>query len=113
MVRPTRQSITEKRKQDAERQARRRARLRAEGVPQTHEMERVMLEAFSYSWHKLEIELGRQQMPAEVVDLRKEMIFFALKLLTERHGYGRTKALFAVHRAIRPRPGHMRGVNRQ
>lgn len=96
------QSITEKRKKDRERQARRRAKLKAVNAPQTHDIERAVTEALGFQIKKWMMELGRDEAQTIIAPL----INVIETILVDRLQFDRVESRKAVKRLLRPRPGH-------
>lgn len=97
------QSITEKRKKDRERQARRRAQLKQANAPQTHDVERAVTEAVGFQFKKWTMEASREDAEAFIIPLTVtiEMI------LVDRLEFDRDETRKAIKRLLRHRPGHL------
>lgn len=97
------QSITEKRKKDRERQARRRAKLKEANAPQTHDIERAITEALGFQMKKWTMEMSREDAEALVAPL----IVTIEMILVDRLEFDRTETRKAMKRLLRHRPGHL------
>lgn len=97
------QSITEKRKKDRERQARRRTKLREANAPQTHDVERAITEALGFQMKKWTMEMSREDAEALVTPL----IVTIEMILVDRLEFDRTETRKVMKRVLQPRPGHV------
>lgn len=96
------QSITEKRKKDRERQARRRAKLKEANAPQTHDIERAVTEALGFQFKKWMMEMSREEVEVLIAPLIQTIE----EILVDRLEFNRDETREAVKRLLRPRPAH-------
>ncbi|MDC9822971.1 hypothetical protein PRN20_04445 [Devosia sp. ZB163] len=98
-------TATARRKErDRTRQQRRRDRLRNENVPQTHAIERAVVEAMSFAIQKSR-ETGTRH-----AEVHAFLVMFGKTveaILVDRQGYDREASLAALKTALRRRPGHL------
>lgn len=98
---PERTAIEIERERDARRQARRRERMRAEGKPLTHVVDRVLLESLSF-------ELARTPMPhdGDAVVSVPALLKTARKILSRREGYDKAASRMAILGRLAARAEH-------
>tara|TARA_R110002124_G_scaffold16882_6_gene71419 strand:- start:35423 stop:35806 length:384 start_codon:yes stop_codon:yes gene_type:complete len=96
MAKKTREEIGKE--QDAERQARRRERMREEGIPLTGVVDRVIIEALSF-------ELARTPISVGAVSVGR-LLKTARNILSRREGYDREGSAAAVKQRLAVRPEH-------
>lgn len=98
-------TATARRKErDRTRQQRRRDRLRAEKAPQTHAVERAIVEAMSFAIQKSRAGGTRQPEVHAFIWMFGKTVE---AILADRLGYDREASMAALKAALRRRPGHL------
>ena len=96
--------ISRRRERDRKRQQRRRARLHDEKIPQTHAVERAIVEALSFAIQKSREDGNRHPEVLAFIWMFGKTVE---AILAARLGYDRDGNLAALKAALRRRPGHL------
>jgi hypothetical protein len=96
--------ISRRRERDRKRQQRRRARLDDEKIPQTHAVERAIVEAMSFAIQKSREGGNRHSEVHAFIWMFGKTVE---AILADRLGYDRDGSLTALKTALRRRPGHL------
>lgn len=90
-------------RQDRDRQAARRLRMREAGIPETHAVHKAMAEAMSFACARL-VRAGG--IPLEVRSFLDDWGAAARAILVDRERYGSEAAADAIRKQIKPRREH-------